>query len=297
MPRNLFRKSLSNLTKGLDYDIYSYLWDETGRSLNHGNINFDDFREENARKILIDYMTGFNLKKISSESYLQFKKNLQSEYKELIESDQYHFGTINSIPQIYSLSKCFDLILKNLNDYDLIFKCRFDTLFLHPLNVYDLEKFRNEKAIYSINFGRAYYPKRIYDIFFGGSKESMMFLRNIWEDLPNLLVDKFDNNLDKRDACRIFYLAAIKEDIVCKSFDTRVCDVFRNFDNNYYEKYIISMHLFSIKNIFKNIKFIRYFFLWFRFRKLSRFSIFYSMLLSLILLPISYLKRVKKLFI
>ena len=35
IPIELIRVSLSNLTKNLDYDIFSYSWLETGKSLNH----------------------------------------------------------------------------------------------------------------------------------------------------------------------------------------------------------------------------------------------------------------------
>ena len=33
----LFRKRLLNLTKGLDYAIFAYSWEEMGKSLNHKN--------------------------------------------------------------------------------------------------------------------------------------------------------------------------------------------------------------------------------------------------------------------
>ena len=33
--------------------------------------------------------------------------------------------------------------------------------------------------------------------FFGGSVKSMFFLNTIWEELPNLVNDEFNNNLDK----------------------------------------------------------------------------------------------------
>ena len=39
LPYSLFRKSLFNLTEGLDYSIFSYCWDKKGKSLNHKSIN------------------------------------------------------------------------------------------------------------------------------------------------------------------------------------------------------------------------------------------------------------------
>ena len=32
---DLFRRSLSNLTKDIDYGIFVYCWEEEGKSLNH----------------------------------------------------------------------------------------------------------------------------------------------------------------------------------------------------------------------------------------------------------------------
>ena len=35
IPNDLFRKSISNLTKDLDYDVFCYSWDEVGVSGDH----------------------------------------------------------------------------------------------------------------------------------------------------------------------------------------------------------------------------------------------------------------------
>lgn len=39
IPNDLFRNSISNLTKDLDYDIFCYSWDEAGESLDHRKKN------------------------------------------------------------------------------------------------------------------------------------------------------------------------------------------------------------------------------------------------------------------
>ena len=293
---DLFRFSLSNLTKNLDYEIFIHLWDEIGVSMNHEKDNLKVLNKKNGVSLAKKLFKDFNVIKLQSESYLEFKNNLNKKYKEIIDSQFFHFGTVNSAAQIYSISKCFNLISNDLNKYDLIFKCRFDTLFVHPLNLYDLKEFKNSKKIYSINFGRSFFPERIYDIFFGGQKESMLFLGKIWDNFPDLVSDNFDNKLDKRDACRIFYLAAVKEGIICTTFETRICDIFRNINNNFYEKYLISMHLIRLGKIFKNFKVISYFYIWFRLRKLSLFKIIYYLIISFLISPISYLKRSRYFF-
>ena len=35
IPKELFRHSIKNLTKGIDYDIFCYSWNEPGESLDH----------------------------------------------------------------------------------------------------------------------------------------------------------------------------------------------------------------------------------------------------------------------
>ena len=293
LPVDIFQKSLSNLTREIDYEIYSYAWYETGKSLNHSKHQTKIDNSNNAPKLIKQFFQNFNLKEAKFESFSEFEKNLLPEYKKIYKSERFHSGTVNSMPQIYALSKCFKLVSENLNNFDLIFKCRFDSIYIHPLKVYNLEKIKNTNKLYNINFGRSFYPKRIYDILFGGSKESMFFLNNIWQELPNLVEDDFNNNLDRMDACRLFYLGAYKNKIDIKSFETRICDIFRNFQNNYYEKYLISMHLISLKRFFNNKDSIIYFFKWFSYRKMGFSKIIFLIILSVLISPLSYLKRLR----
>ncbi len=293
IPIDLFKKSLINLTDSLEYDIYAYLWDEAGKSLNHSEKNIVDKVDINPKVIVNDLFKGFNIKAIKYDSFTRFKDNLEPKYLKIYKNNKYHSGTINALPQIFTLQKCFELINTEIDSYDLIFKCRFDSLFVHPLRLYNLEKIKISQKVYSLNFGRAFYPKRIYDIFFGGSQSSMMFLSKIWDNLPYLVADEFDNKLDKRDACRILYLAVCKHGKSVDSFETRICDVFRNFKYNYYERYILSMHLISLKNFLKNIFIIYYFYNWFNLRKFSLFKFVSYLLIAVLISPLSYLKRIK----
>lgn len=292
IPVELFRNSLVNLTKDLNYDIYIYLWDDLGKSLNHSYKQYDINYSINPTELINQLFNGFNLKKIKYESFKKFQINMNKQYKAIYKSEKYHYGTINSMPQIYTLSKCFNLI-DTLDEYELIFKCRFDSLFVHPLKLYDLKEISKNNNLYNLNFGRSYYPERIYDIFFGGSKHAMNFLSDIWEKFPLLLNDDFNNNLDKRDACRILYLAAHKADINVSSFDSRICDVFRNFKDNFYEKYLISMHLISSKNFFVNLYKLKYFFFWFKFRKFNLVTSLLYLVRSILISPLAYIKRLK----
>ena len=292
IPKDLVRHSIKNLTKGLDYNIFCYSWDEPGESLDHREKIPEVENDKDSFTQILNIFSEFNLKKIHTESYNNFLINLPKTHKKIYNSKIYHKGTIFSLPQIYTLSKCYKLLDNEENKYDLIFRCRFDSIFLHPLKLYPLKNFLNSSELYNINFGRAYYPNRIYDIFFGGSKQSMKFLDHMWSELPNLVEYNLNNGQDKRDACRLFYVAAITNNIKIRSFNTRICDVYRPFKDNYYEQYLISSHLLSLKFNKTSIKSIPHFIKWFKYRiNLIQFS---SIIIKTILLfPLSYLKRFK----
>ena len=291
--KKLFFDSFSTLINNLDYSVYTFCWKEKGKSLNHSNIIPQIKSSINIEDEINQLFKGFNLVKSSHESFLEFKNNLPHVYKKILNDKKFHYGTVHALPQIYSLAKCYQLFSENKNNYDLIFRCRFDSVFLHPLNLYPLDYLAKQNKIYNLNFGRAYYPKRIYDIFFGGSPRAMSFLNNIWDDLPKLIYHKFNNGLDKRDACRLFYLAASSNKLKCKSFDSRICDIYRESKNNSFEKYIVSSHFSKIKfnlNVFRAYK---YLFKWFKYKRIKDSLILYLFLKAFFLIPFSYLKRIK----
>ena len=296
LPKDLIKYSIENLTKGIDYNIFCYSWDEAGESLDHRENIPKIKNNNNSFAQISNIFSEFNLKKIDSESYENFVFNLPKTHKKIFYSNIYHKGTVFSLPQIYTLSKCYKLLGSMIYDYDLIFRCRFDSLYIHPLKLYPLKEFLNSSNLYNINFGRAYYPNRIYDIFFGGSRESMKFLDQIWTDLPKLVNDNFNNGQDKRDACRLFFIAARSRNIKIKSFKTRICDIYRPFKDHYYEQYLISSHLLSLKIDNASMKSIPHFMKWLSFRKINLLSLLKIILKTFFLVPISYLKRLRYFF-
>ena len=293
IPKNLLRYSLKNLTKGLDYNIFCYSWDEPGESLDHREEIPKIKGENDSYAQISSIFSEFNLKEIYTESYDDFIINLPQNYKKILNSKIYHKGTIFALPQIYTLSKCYKLLDNDENEYDLIFRCRFDSIFLHPLKIYPLRKFLNSSILYNINFGRAYYPNRIYDIFFGGSKKSMLFLDQIWNDIPELVENNLNNGQDKRDACRLFFVAAVTNNLKIKSFKTRICDIYRPFKDNYYEQYLILSHLLSLKFDMSSLKAIPYLISWFLYRRINFIKFISIILQTILLIPLSYLKRFK----
>ncbi len=293
IPKDLFSHSIQNLTKGLEYNIFCYSWDEPGESLDHRE-NIPTIKSDNNSYAQIsDLFSDFNLKEICTESYQNFVIKLPKIYKKIFNSKIYHKGTIFALPQIYTLYKCYKLLDNQNDDYDLIFRCRFDSIYLHPLKIYPLRKFLNSSTLYNINFGRAYYPNRIYDIFFGGSKKSMSFLDQIWEKVPRLVENNLNNGQDKRDACRLFFISAKSYNLKIKSFKTRICDIYRPFKDNYYEQYLISSHLLSLKFDMTTFKSIPYFIRWFFYRRVNLIKFTSMILKTIFLIPVSYLKRFK----
>ena len=289
---DLFRKSLVNLTKDLDYSIFGYTWKEMGKSLNHkNNLSGIDLVENIDEKISFLFK-DFNLLDFGYESFRDFKKKLKGEYRDIFYSKEYDFGTVNSLPQIYTLYKSFELLEKSKLKFDLVFRCRFDSIFIHPIKIFPLKKILSSGKLFNLNFGRAYYPKRIYDIFFGGSMESMNFISTIWDDTPFLVKNNFDNSLDKRDCCRILFLAASINNINVKSFPSRICDVYRNNDLTY-SKYLISSHLINLRLNKKNILYLSFILKWFRQRNLSNIKINFYLIQAILLIPLVYVKRLK----
>lgn len=291
--KDLFRKSLSTLLGNLDYSIFSYCWEETSESLNHSNLLPELINVNNISKRVQQLFEGFNLEAHNSESFIQFKEQLKPNISNIIASKEFHKGTINSLPQIYTVHKCFKLLENSINSFDLIFRCRYDSLFLHPFEIYPLEEMSKSDHLYNINFGRAYYPKRVYDIFFGGSIKGMSFLDKIWNDIPYLIQDNFDNGLDKRDCCRLLYLSAIKNMTKVSSLKTRICDIYRMEKSFNYEKYLIKSHLIGINPSKASIVSIKYFKNWFFYRGLPNKKIFKYFFMAILLTPLSYIKRVK----
>ena len=82
----LFRKSLLNLTKGLDYGIFAYSWEEMGKSLNHkSNLPEINLVENIDEKINLLFK-NFNLLDFGYENFKDFKKGLKDQHREIFYS-------------------------------------------------------------------------------------------------------------------------------------------------------------------------------------------------------------------
>lgn len=292
IPSDVFLRSIETLVKGIDHSIYVSSWEESGISMDHLNKVPLIQREKNLDLKIKSLFSDFNLVKVEFENYFQFKSSLDKRYKKILNSTKFHKGTIHSLPQLYKISRSYRLFEAEKENYDLVFRCRFDSVFLHPLKLFPLNKFGESNNLYNINFGRSYYPNRVYDIFFGGSVDSMSFLDNLWNEIPDLIDNKFDNGLDKRDACRLLFLSATNKNHSVDTFDVRICDVYRKEDFRYLS-YLISSHFTKIKINNTTLQSWKYLFLWIHFRRIMRINVLLILLKTFIFIPISYIKRFK----
>ena len=293
IPQEIFRESLNKFIEGYDYGIFSFSWKEKGISLNHKSKIPLAEKDLDSKIIIENLFSEFNLVKNESVSFKDFPKLISKKHNSILNSKEHKIGTIHSLPQIYAIHRSYKLLQPFLNEYDFIFRCRYDSIFIHPISFYEIEKYKDKNYIYTLNFGRAYYPKRIYDVFFGGSKKSMGFLQNIWSFLPNDIESTFNNGLDKRDACRLLYIAAKRENKLIRTFNSRVCDVYREFDSKQYISYLISSHLFSSRININSYRTFKSALIWSQKRNIPLFIIFIQFLKVIIISPLMIIKRVK----
>lgn len=223
---NIFRKSLQYFIGSNKADIYISTWDDPGISMEHGHGVHQGLRVKSfsVEPYLSKLFHGFQVKAINIESYESWKNNLKENYKDIFLSKKYSFNTKNSLAQLYQIYKSYLLYENNKTiEYDFIIRVRLDSVFLFSFK----EQCSNPEKIYNINFGRAYLPNRIYDIFFYGGELSMRKICKTWEKIPQLINDFYENGLDRRDACRLLYLSSRKNNISVESVRYRYVDALR----------------------------------------------------------------------
>ena len=99
---NLLKYSIENLTQNLNYGIFCYAWDEPGESLDHREKIPYISKECDSYQNIYDAYKNFNLINIKTEKYNDFIDKLPKEHKNIYSSLNYHKGTINCLPQIYT---------------------------------------------------------------------------------------------------------------------------------------------------------------------------------------------------
>ena len=228
IPPSLFNKSLLLFFKSLDVDFYLTYWDEIGTSMAHSKAHSNNFFQKNNFFDIDNYLSiAFAGLKITSKRSFNFDKwesDLDNTYSEIhFDNTENSYLTKNSLPQLYLIEECYNLIEKD-NNYDFFFRLRFDNLFTLK---FDESEF--QKGVYNLNFGNAFYPNRIYDIFFMASKEYSSSVMRTYSRIPIIYNSYSNSKLEKRDTCNLLYKSVINEikTPIIKTFDFRYTDVFR----------------------------------------------------------------------
>ena len=217
----VFNKSLLFFIGDNEVDVSLTYWNKPGYSMNH-NLNKNLEVEINLNNYIEKAFKNTNIisNKIISENELtQYKIQNQ-----ISNCSSYNSRTKHSVKQLFMIYK--SITQNYLFDYDVIVRCRYDSVFLATFEVDGLA----ENFIYNINNGNAYYPNRIYDIFFYGTPKSFDKLKYSFLNIENYLNSDFDNGLDKRDACRLLYLSSTVNGNEINDDSVRYCDIFREDD-------------------------------------------------------------------
>lgn len=237
----LFNQGLELFTQDIDVDIYISCWSEIGKSMNHKvqdvNKIIDKIRVED---FINKAFKNQKVKKINIESYEEWWENQAVQIKQIQNDKEFTYITKNSIAQLYKISDSYKLI-DDIDSYDIIMRARFDSIFVTPF-----KDFRNIKnnVVYTINLERAHYPNRIYDIFFFCSPGKGVSVFNCWERLAEYVYSDFTNGLERRDACRLLYIAADANLVEVKSVDIRYADIYRGEG---YLKYLAKIYYWGSK--------------------------------------------------
>jgi hypothetical protein len=256
--KEYFKRSLTNFIGDNECDIYISAWSNSGVSLNHGIKNLKNFENNiNVEEYLQILFEGFNVKKVLIEDFTLWKKNLSEEYQNIQESEEFSYLTINGLPQLYQIYKSYQ-IYEDLNeDYDLVFRVRFDSIFTSTF----VESADGKDSINHINFGRAEYSNRIYDIFFYGKPLIVKNIFNTWIYLPTLIKNKNITSMDSRDPCWLLYQCKEKFNIKDNGKINRYTDIYRNPTKiQKYFTYIMYLGLVYDKKKYSQLKIINYFY-------------------------------------
>lgn len=217
---DVFNKSLNLFIGDNTADISLDYWESPGISMAHqpskrliSDMKVDNYIEKAFKNFKVVHKNKHSQKTLS-------KYPIQSK---IHNSNHYLDQTKHSVLQLLQIYLSVNSI-KNIHEYDIVIRCRYDSCFLFPFKNNHIE----DNTIYNINFGNAFYKNRIYDIFFYGRPNSMWKVCQTFENLEQLINDPFDNGLDKRDACRLLYLSAIKSGLSIKTSDWRYTDIKRD---------------------------------------------------------------------
>jgi hypothetical protein len=195
-------------------DIFISTWSDRGVSHNHGDVKWrgdekDGITEAELRRIYPQ------ARRIAIHDLAAWERSLEgcwkTVYTEGFEWNGAHIrGT--AVPQLFGLwdANCLRCEYETATGarYDLVIRCRPDVVFAPQSR--SLYESAIPNTVYAINCKTtgAYYPQRIYDIFFFGDPKVMNQLCEAYKNLDTLVAHPWNNGLHPRDACRCLYVQA-----------------------------------------------------------------------------------------
>jgi len=225
---DLVKEGFKKFIEILNPDIFISTWNHIGTSMNHGWIDPSESKNKNLNTENLLKKVYNNIVKMEIEDYNEWYDSIDPYLKNVIYSNPNikDHRTVNSYSQLYKIYKS-NFLKKNYEKdngfkYDIVLRVRPDSLFVKNLDL-NIEN----KTIYNINTGGAFFPNRIYDIFFYGDSKSIDIVSDTYLEIIKLINDNFNNGLCKRDACRLLYLQSINNNINVLSTKDRPCDIWR----------------------------------------------------------------------
>jgi hypothetical protein len=195
-------------------DIFISTWSDRGVSHNHGDVKWrgdekDGITEAELRRI---YPLA---KRIAIHDLAAWERSLEGCWK-TVYTEGFEWnglpirGTV--VPQLFGLwdanrLRCEYEAVTGAR-YDLVIRCRPDVVFAPQSR--SLYESAIPNTVYAINCKStgAYYPQRIYDIFFFGDPKAINQLCEAYKNLDTLVAHPWNNGLHPRDACRCLYVQA-----------------------------------------------------------------------------------------
>ena len=225
----LIINSLSKVIDDLDCDVFLSTWSHSGISYNKINGNILDKRTDINENLEETIRATFSerLKSLEIEDYNQWIDTLDPLIIKMMSTKLSGGEAVTSPPQLYKIYKCNQLktSYENLNsfEYDITIRTRPDLIFIRTPEMINIDKINH------INFGikGAYWPMRIFDIFFYSNNDAMNKLSNSWLSILDDSNVPTTNELDQRDACSLLYINAIKNNIEVNDLQSRICGVYR----------------------------------------------------------------------
>lgn len=220
-------------------DLFVSTWDVRGVSYNHGDVRHRADEGDAVSGETLRRAYGARLRSARIHDDAIWSAGLEGIARRVFEEGFEWSGMRikgTSIPQLFTLWDANRMRKEYEREtgarYDVVIRCRPDVLFSEEgLHRRWFEVVRADAGtIYAINCPRtgAFYPNRVYDIFFYGSGAAMDAICDAYWSVDALVSHPFQNGLHPRDVCRMLYVQAVHQHgLKVADVDCEICAVKR----------------------------------------------------------------------